>query len=83
MLYTDYQWCVDLLQKGIEATKYSFNDPTKTKLVMIKLNKKCTSISYSNKVQAKDFFGRYFRLPRSFKIDGIKGFTFGPLSFTF
>jgi hypothetical protein len=50
LLYKDYNWCVELLQKGIMATKFSFNKPDSAKAVIVKLNKACTEISYSNQV---------------------------------
>lgn len=83
MPYKDYDWCIDQLQKGIKATKFSFNSPKVCKEVIIKLNKSLTKISYQNQVKPADFFGMYFKFPRSFKIDKVLGFTFGPSSFTF
>lgn len=48
--YKDFNWCVDLLKKGIKATKISFNKPSNCKVVTIRLNSKLTHLSYAKQV---------------------------------
>lgn len=49
----------------------------------MKLSSDGKSIKYSNKELYTDFVKRYFTFPRSFKITGIEGFSYGAVTYTF
>lgn len=81
--YARHVWCCERMKKGIQATKFSFNSPCKFKVVQLKLSKDGRFLSYSDQEMRKDFFGMYFTFPRYFRLDKIKGFTYGAESYTF
>ena len=81
--YFSYDLCVERLQKGIPAVKFSFNNPRNCKPVTIKLSKDRKQLIYFKQFHSSDFFAKYFKFARAFKISKMSGFTYGPTVYTF
>ena len=65
-----YDYCAQVVAKGISAIKHSFNKPGNVGQVTVKMNQhKLTYVN--NEIKEGDFLKRYCRFPRTFDLQKL------------